>query len=555
MADSGTETPETIARHQKISDLLLMQSMKPREIRSPLQGLGQMGEAGIYGVMSGLEDRKEREGVSAQAAAIASLLNGGQSAAPLASPISAPGGEAAPPTVDASIPRGIRNNNPLNIEAGTFTEGQPGFAGSDGRFAKFDTPEGGVGAANKLLDVYQNKHGLNTPAGIVGRWAPAADGNNVSAYAGRVAQALGIGPNDQIPPEMRPKLIAAMGQHENGRPIGDVAAALQARPISNTAPGIPAQPIPTATGTPPVQLAQGGPGAPPTPQNAPVSPETNLAPPVNNKAAIAKMLNDPNPYVRKMGIQLGQGLIQKQLEGDKPTDEMREYNLYRQQGGKDSFFDYKSGLKKAGAQNIAVNNTVNPIVKGVGDRFNDTMDTARAAIPQIQGIHEARKALDQGAITGLGADPKLFLAKAANLFGLDEKSAANTEVARSAIGNSVLAKAKTLGANPSNTDRDYIEKVVGGQIQLEESSIRRLLDMQEKWARDGIKRANAEGKKLLTAQPKELEHIAPLLSVEEPPSYEDFMKANPVAAPQVASGAPVATPKIRKFNPATGKIE
>ncbi len=277
----------------------------------------------------------------------------------------------------------------------------------------------------------------------------------------------------------------------------------------------------------------------------------------DNKAAIAKMLQDKNPYVRKMGIQLGTGLIQKQLEGDKPTDEMREYSLDAQQRkaqglAPQSFFDFKSGLKKAGAQNIQLNNTINPIVKGVGERFNDSMDTAKASIPQIQGIHEARRALDEGAITGLGADPKLFLAKAANLFGLDEKSAANTEVARSAIGNSVLAKAKTLGANPSNTDRDYIEKVVGGQIQLEEPSIRRLLDMQEKWARQAIQRANAEGAKLLKAQPKELESIAPLLSVQEPPSYDEFLKANPRTAAQTVTGA---TPKIRKFNAATGKIE
>jgi hypothetical protein len=37
--------------------------------------------------------------------------------------------------VAAGTPRGIRNNNPLNIEAGDFTKGQPGFTGSDGRFA------------------------------------------------------------------------------------------------------------------------------------------------------------------------------------------------------------------------------------------------------------------------------------------------------------------------------------------------------------------------------------------------------------------------------------
>src|SRR6185312_11903427 len=38
------------------------------------------------------------------------------------------------PAMDALAPRGMRNNNPLNIESGNFTQSQPGYAGSDGRF-------------------------------------------------------------------------------------------------------------------------------------------------------------------------------------------------------------------------------------------------------------------------------------------------------------------------------------------------------------------------------------------------------------------------------------
>lgn len=138
-----------------------------------------------------------------------------------AGPVGAPSAVAQNDPVaainSAIAPRGIRNNNPLNIEDGPFTRSQPGYAGSDGRFAKFQTPEHGVSAANALLDSYGQNHGLNTVAGIVGRWAPVSDGNNVSAYAADVAGKLGIDPNTPIPPEMRPQLVAAMAQHENGR--------------------------------------------------------------------------------------------------------------------------------------------------------------------------------------------------------------------------------------------------------------------------------------------------------------------------------------------------
>jgi len=139
------------------------------------------------------------------------------------------GPDATPPAVaainSAIQPRGIRNNNALNIEDGPFARSQPGYAGSDGRFAKFQTPEQGAAAADALLNTYQSKHGLNTVAGIVSRWAPSADGNNVSAYASDVAGRLGIDPNAPIPPEMRPQLIAAMAQHENGRAAPGTAGA------------------------------------------------------------------------------------------------------------------------------------------------------------------------------------------------------------------------------------------------------------------------------------------------------------------------------------------
>ncbi len=193
-----------------------------------------------------------------------------------------------------------------------------------------------------------------------------------------------------------------------------------------------------------------------------------------------------------------------------------------------------------------INNAVNPILSGVGDRFNKKFELAEAAKPQIEGIHEARRALDEGAITGAFADSKLFASKVAQLFGLSSADASNTEVMRSAVGNQVLAKAKTLGANPTDADRRYIEAVVGGQIGLEEKTIRRLLDMQERWARDAIKGANAAGAKMLAAQPKELQNVAPMMTVDEPVTYDEYIKANPVQT------KPQAAPPIQEGSTATG---
>jgi hypothetical protein len=115
-------------------------------------------------------------------------------------------------------PRGIRNNNFGNIEDGPFARGLPGYQGSDGRFAQFASADDGVNAMNQLLSSYGRK-GVNSINGVINRWAPANDGNNVSSYANNVSQFAGIDPNDQIDlsdPVVRAKVAQGMARHENG---------------------------------------------------------------------------------------------------------------------------------------------------------------------------------------------------------------------------------------------------------------------------------------------------------------------------------------------------
>ena len=92
-------------------------------------------------------------------------------------------------------PRGIRNNNPGNIEYGDFARSR-GATGTDGRFATFATPEDGIRALSDLLDIYAAR-GLDTPASIIGRYAPASE-NPTAAYALSLARSLGITANTQI---------------------------------------------------------------------------------------------------------------------------------------------------------------------------------------------------------------------------------------------------------------------------------------------------------------------------------------------------------------------
>lgn len=187
--------------------------------------------------------------------------------------------------------------------------------------------------------------------------------------------------------------------------------------------------------------------------------------------------------------------------------------------------------------NVSLSTVANPVLKGVGDQIVAQRETAQTAARQtIPFVHQARQALDEGAITGQFADQKIFAQKVAGLFGLPTESASNSEVFRASIGNQVLASIKALGANPSNTDRDYIEKIQGGQIALEEKSLRKLLDMTEKYARSSIQNFNSDAGKLISGNPENYKDIAPLMRFDEPPSYNFKPPAATAPAAPAASG-------------------
>jgi hypothetical protein len=111
--------------------------------------------------------------------------------------------------------RGLRNNNPGNIERnGTKWLGMAPEQ-TDPRFVVFVHPSYGVRALGRILRTYERR-GLVTVRDIIGRWAPSTE-NDTSAYAAAVARALGVTPGERINVSARlPELAAAIVQHENG---------------------------------------------------------------------------------------------------------------------------------------------------------------------------------------------------------------------------------------------------------------------------------------------------------------------------------------------------
>lgn len=118
---------------------------------------------------------------------------------------------------DMQKPRGIRNNNPGNVEyTGVQWQGLDNPP-SDGRFMRFVSPEYGIRAIARVLDTYANTHGINTVAGIIQRWAPSHE-NPTNAYARYVAEALNVAPEQPLDiMANRPGLVAAIIEFENGQ--------------------------------------------------------------------------------------------------------------------------------------------------------------------------------------------------------------------------------------------------------------------------------------------------------------------------------------------------
>lgn len=156
-------------------------------------------------------------------------------------------GTGSPPP-DPDAPRNVRNNNPGNIEAGKFAD-RHGATGSDGRFARFQTADAGIGAAASLMTSYGNQ-GINTVSGIVGKWAPKSENANFDSDVAGMSKKTGFAPNQQLDmrdPKILQSLLSARFKNEGGNPYtteqlaSAIAAALaqNQQPIQVNVAGLP----------------------------------------------------------------------------------------------------------------------------------------------------------------------------------------------------------------------------------------------------------------------------------------------------------------------------
>lgn len=120
-----------------------------------------------------------------------------------------------------NTPRGLRNNNPLNIRRTADLWQGLRKEQTDPEFFQFESMAWGYRAAFVVLRTYRHRYGANTIDRIVKRWAPEADGNDTEYYIRKVAVLTGLDRNEEVDdrnPKVMTELVAAMSRVENGVP-------------------------------------------------------------------------------------------------------------------------------------------------------------------------------------------------------------------------------------------------------------------------------------------------------------------------------------------------
>jgi hypothetical protein len=208
---------------------------------------------------------------------------------------------------------------------------------------------------------------------------------------------------------------------------------------------------------------------------------------------------------------------------------------------------YEMGLRRAGATNVAVNSENSfggAVAKNLADQFTGTRDKAQSAASAIAAVNEARGLLQSGMYTGQLAPFQLLAAK----LGIvdDPQRIANTEAFQSAMGKQTFSLIKQLGSGTaiSNSDREYADKVAGAKITLNQDSLAKILDINERANRELIKQYNAQAQKV--GQSPAMRNVPMDLMVQEPAPFapqRQPSRSQQQAAPQQSQPVRVSTPE------------
>ena len=199
----------------------------------------------------------------------------------------------------------------------------------------------------------------------------------------------------------------------------------------------------------------------------------------------------------------------------------------------------KSRIAKAGASNIRIDQKQESAFEsglgaGQSKLLLDSKIAAKDAASIIDTVKTGRDIMKSGMITGAGADFLVNLNQGLKTAGIDSgyaDASANSQAFAANMAGNVGKLIKQFGAGTglSDADREFAKDMAGGRVSLDSKAINKILDINEKAARNTITQHNKDVKGIKTNIPLEVE-LPPEVKtpvVNVPSSAIDYLRANP----------------------------
>jgi len=300
---------------------------------------------------------------------------------------------------------------------------------------------------------------------------------------------------DMTPPAAAPAASAPMG-------MPSAAPAPGTQPVNALAPMAGAQAAPAA----PVNALAGAQAAP------------------DQAAVIQNRINGLLRLGTPQALNTAK-VLQTQLTALEPTPAIREFNY----GLKNpEFTKSQIALKRAGATQVVLPAQEKAfeaeLGKGQADAILKSRTAAEDAATILATNQVGRDLLNSGAITGAGADFFVGLNQGLKTAGIDfgfADASANSQAYAAAMGQNTAKLIKQFGAGTglSDGDRKYAEKIAAGQITMDEKAIRRILDINDRAARNVITNHNKKVEKIKTNIPLKVDLPGAVVSIKDNAEY------------------------------------
>jgi hypothetical protein len=228
-------------------------------------------------------------------------------------------------------------------------------------------------------------------------------------------------------------------------------------------------------------------------------------------------------------------VLQTQLTALEPTPAIKEFRFGQKVP---EFTQYQMDKARAGSSQVVLPAQEKAfeaeLGKGQADRILKSKEGAESAAAILQTNQVGRDILKSGAITGAGADFFVGLNQALKTAGIDfgfADAAANSQAYAAAMGQNTAQLIKQFGAGTglSDADREYATKIAGGSINLDEKAIRKILDINDRAARNVINRHNQSVEGIKTNIPLK---VSATPTVAPPAGAIEMLRKNPNLAKQ-----------------------